>query len=277
MQLPAGGSSTWRPDHKLSPSPGASARPAPPRPTAGVAQICKVLSEASPDFDPEQVLHALYCRLYDLAARMNANHDITGGQGKDMLRITRKPGQKQRGVDGNICSSAARLTRTPPVARRAPRPCAECFPAALRALRKDIPMKRIVIGVVLALLLCSPLPCPLSAQPDLSKVLVGKWEGEMAQPRIGKAQIDLARTLVISEVNEKAGTGSAKGEYGISGQRLAPVAITIKPSDGGTQLEFQTPAGGPVTLRLVGDKHLQGSTKPPRAPEERGLKLQKTQ
>ena len=137
-------------------------------------------------------------------------------------------------------------------------------------------MKLLAIGVGLALLLCS-LPSAACAQQDLAKVLVGKWEGQMASPRAGRAQIDLNRTLVINEVNEKDGTWSAKGEWGISGQRLGPVTIAIKASGGETQLEFQTAVSGPVTLRLEGDKNLNGSTRPPRAPEDRELRLQKTQ
>jgi hypothetical protein len=136
-------------------------------------------------------------------------------------------------------------------------------------------MKLLATGVGLALLLCS-LPSAARAQQDLAKVLVGKWEGQLAPLSTGRAPIDVNRTLVINEVNEKDGTWSAKGEWGISGQRLGPVTIAIKTSGGGTQLEFQSALSGPVTLRLLGDKNLNGSTRPPRAPEDRDVKLQKT-
>jgi hypothetical protein len=136
-------------------------------------------------------------------------------------------------------------------------------------------MKLLAIGVGLTLLLCS-LPSAACAQQDLAKILVGKWEGQMAPSRIaGRAPIDLNRTLVIKEVNEKDGTWSATGEWGISGQRLGPVAIAIKSSGGETQLEFQSAGSGPVTLKLLGDKNLRGSTRPPRALEDRELKLEK--
>jgi hypothetical protein len=135
-------------------------------------------------------------------------------------------------------------------------------------------MKLLTIGAGLALLLCS-LPSSAFAQADLAKILVGKWEGQMAAPRIGKAQIDLNRTLVIHDVSEKDGTGSAKGEYGISGQGLRPVTIGIKTAGGETQLEFQF-ANGPVVLRLVGDKNLSGVARPGRASEDREVRLQKT-
>jgi hypothetical protein len=55
---------------------------------AGVAQICKGLSEADPDFNADQVLHALYCRLDDLASRINAGEHYSK---LAALTITRKP------------------------------------------------------------------------------------------------------------------------------------------------------------------------------------------
>ena len=92
-----------------------------------------------------------------------------------------------------------------------------------------------------------------------------------------RASPDLHRTLIINEVNEQDGRWSAKGQWGISGQPLGPVTIAIKRSAGETQLEFQSALSGPVTLRLLGDKDLKGSTRPPRSSEDRELKLQKTQ
>ena len=138
-------------------------------------------------------------------------------------------------------------------------------------------MKRLAIGVGLVLLLCS-LPSTACAQQDLAKVLVGKWEGQVAPIRLaGRAPVDLHRTLVIKEVNEEDGRWSAKGEWGITGQRLGPVTIAIKRSAGETQLEFQSAMSGPIMLRLLGDKNLNGTTRPPVSAEDRELKLQKTQ
>ena len=135
-------------------------------------------------------------------------------------------------------------------------------------------MKLLATGVGLALLLCSLLSSAW-AQQDLAKILVGKWEGQMAPPRVVKAQVDSSRTLVIHDVSAKDGTGSAKGEYGIGSQDLRPVTIAIKTADGGTQLEFQF-ANGPVMLKLVGDKNLVGVARPGRAAEDREVRLQKT-
>lgn len=67
-------------------------------------------------------------------------------------------------------------------------------------------MKLLAICVGLALLLCS-LPSAACAQQDLAKVLVGKWEGQLAPLRTGRAPIDVNRTLVINEVNERMALG----------------------------------------------------------------------
>jgi hypothetical protein len=45
------------------------------------------------DFNPEEVLHALYCRLDDLASRINAGaHNFTK---MEALTITRKPAEQK--------------------------------------------------------------------------------------------------------------------------------------------------------------------------------------
>lgn len=132
-------------------------------------------------------------------------------------------------------------------------------------------------GIVVGLALLCSLPSAACAQQDLAKVLAGTWEGQLAPLSSGRAPIDLNRTLVINEVSEKDGAWSARGEWGISGQRRGPVTIAIKRSGGETRLEFQSALSGPVALRLEGDKNLNGSTRPPGASEDRDVKLRKTQ
>src|SRR5262245_44413631 len=115
------------------------------------------------------------------------------------------------------------------------------------------------------------------SQGELTKALIGKWEGEIAPPRIGRAQGESGRTLIVTDVREKDGAGSADGRFGITGQTLGAAPISIANAGGKTQLTFTSAGGAAVTLTLEDERTLSGSIKLPRASEERGIRLRKTQ
>ncbi len=70
-------------------------------------------------------------------------------------------------------------------------------------------------GAVMTLVLST---IPTSAQVDLAKVLVGKWEGQAQLTRDSPG-----RTLIISSVRERGGKWVADGTFGDPEKRLHAV------------------------------------------------------
>jgi hypothetical protein len=110
-----------------------------------------------------------------------------------------------------------------------------------------------LVGVFTVLLVVVIL-APLWAQPDLPKLLVGRWEGQINGIPLG--EFGPNRTLVIKAVKEKDGKWVAPAVYGVTGRGLGDTEITVQVVDGTPILDFVTPgvAGGhKVSLKLVGD------------------------
>lgn len=95
------------------------------------------------------------------------------------------------------------------------------------------------------------------AQADLSKVLVGRWDGEIEFPFRTPEGPD--RTLIIKSVRQEGGTWTADVLYGITGKGTGPVSATIEVVSGEVILKFLTQANSAVTLRLYKEKNLFGS------------------
>lgn len=96
------------------------------------------------------------------------------------------------------------------------------------------------------------------AQVDLSKLLVGRWSGEV-QTVTGTYD----RTLVIKSVEDRNGEPVAAGEYGgegaPTGGKLLPVRVMVETINGEVVLRFFTPERGTAVLTLSKDgKHLMG-------------------
>jgi hypothetical protein len=116
-----------------------------------------------------------------------------------------------------------------------------------------------------------------SAQGDLSKALVGKWEGDL---QFRGSRAETGRTLVIKSVTERDGKWVADGLYGVTGKGMDKVAIDVDASGKRPAIQFTTDANSVVRLELleakslVGTLTLAGSRK---GGADRGLKLEKVE
>ena len=107
----------------------------------------------------------------------------------------------------------------------------------------------LVVGV-LAL-----LSVPSESQPDLSKVLVGKWEGNAPRASGG----DPRRTLVFESVRQEGGRWIAEAKFGIPGRPLVPVDVTLDVTGAIVRVQFSPGIGFNWDLTLLSDKLLAGS------------------
>ena len=100
---------------------------------------------------------------------------------------------------------------------------------------------------------------PSWAQTDLSRVLVGRWEGQV-ELQGGT----LPRVLIIISAREQGGQWSVEAKYGPKG-RLAPVEVTVEQSGGNVVLKLPAAEGregGSRNLELTlqkDGKHLLGT------------------
>jgi hypothetical protein len=83
------------------------------------------------------------------------------------------------------------------------------------------------------------------------KPLVGTWEGRV---RWQNSRAEEGRVLVIEE---KA--GQLQAQYGVTGQKLFPVNLSIDTSGSRLKVRFTTGAGNPVALMLEKDDYLTGT------------------
>ncbi len=109
---------------------------------------------------------------------------------------------------------------------------------------------RFPFTVVLALLAATAS----YAETDLSKALMGKWQGEVEEWGSG----DRNRTLVIESVAEKDGKWVAEGRYGITGKGMGKVQIDIDRSGQWPLIKFVTGANSKVRLNLMDEKSMVG-------------------
>jgi len=115
---------------------------------------------------------------------------------------------------------------------------------------------RLVMAVT-AVLIVGPLllwACPVAAEPDLAKALVGKWAGGVRGSFNGNRE----RVLVIDSVTN----GAAEGRFGFSEDRLGKIQIAITGDPARPRLEFTTTGANvlvPWKLTLEFDKVLSGT------------------
>jgi hypothetical protein len=100
---------------------------------------------------------------------------------------------------------------------------------------------------------------PSGAPPDIEKLLVGKWNGEIQGAFAGNR----ARVLVIDGV----GDGTANGRFGLSEDRLGKVPISVQHTGNDLTLEFTVTARDtlniPWRLRLESPGVLVGTVYQP--------------
>ena len=99
-----------------------------------------------------------------------------------------------------------------------------------------------------------------SAQVDLAKVLVGKWEGAVQWAGgAGSGAGDPNRTLIIDSVEQKDGKWVAMGKFGVTGRGLGKVTIEVEDSGSRPSIRFVTGGNSTVRLALSGTKDLTGT------------------
>jgi hypothetical protein len=109
------------------------------------------------------------------------------------------------------------------------------------------------------------------AQTDLSRVLVGKWEGEIERPQVTRPKggkqaggaverRENTRFLILEKIHEQGGRWVVdKASFGQEGKTPKPVEVSLQVSGGEVSVEFETEAGAKVKLRLSGDNVLSGT------------------
>jgi hypothetical protein len=117
-----------------------------------------------------------------------------------------------------------------------------------------------------------------TAQVDLTKALVGKWEGEIEQRTVRTANPGLI--LVITSVREEGGRWIADGRAGTRTGRPAPVKIDIDASGKQPSLRWTEGTGNIYNVYLVDEKNLVGTATLtmgtlPKGPRDRSVKLEK--
>jgi hypothetical protein len=101
---------------------------------------------------------------------------------------------------------------------------------------------------------------PGSAQVDLAKAFVGKWEGAVQWAGgAGSGAGDPNRTLIIDSVEQKDGKWVAAGKYGVTGKGLGKVEIEVDASGSRPSIRFSTGGNSTVRLSLSGAKEMTGT------------------
>src|SRR2546427_4624619 len=94
---------------------------------------------------------------------------------------------------------------------------------------------------------------------DLATVLVGRWEGELAQSKSRRGTNPPERTLVINSVTKSDSGWIVNAVYGITGQASSAIQVSLDSTAGAPALSFLTGVNGRVTLRVFDDQNLVGS------------------
>jgi hypothetical protein len=122
-------------------------------------------------------------------------------------------------------------------------------------MRRGIRAARVALFVVAGLMLGIGVAV---AQADLSKALVGTWQGEVQQ--LMKKGGDPVLTLIISSVKQEGGKWVADARLGgADAAKTRPVSIDIDTSGSKPSLRFKGAAGAEYNLNLFGDKELVGT------------------
>lgn len=125
-------------------------------------------------------------------------------------------------------------------------------------------LKFIRVSLLLAGLeiLLAPYTTLAFAQPDPTKVLIGRWEGEIDSESHYKGR--KYRRLIIRSVEPTETVWVAKGSWaGGRGSGIIEKGIDVSLQDGVIVLEFSTNVtrggGDPIRLVLTGDNRLEGT------------------
>jgi hypothetical protein len=108
---------------------------------------------------------------------------------------------------------------------------------------------KIVVAILLVAGLLALVPLPSASQADLSKVLIGRWEG-------GNEAV-----LLFESVRQEGDRWVAIAKFGGRGQPPRPVDVTMEVSGGGVTLHFKPAPDFEWKLALRGDAALDGTVR----------------
>ena len=102
---------------------------------------------------------------------------------------------------------------------------------------------------------------PAAAQPDLSALLVGRWEGQITG--ISSGDLGPQRVLIIKSIEQKDGKWVRAANWGVPGKGTPSTEVNIRVIDGTPILDFMSGGvhgGAKVSLKLDG-KMLKGTSR----------------
>ena len=114
------------------------------------------------------------------------------------------------------------------------------FAEALDSGRKFVSLLVITVSIIAGILDSG------AAEMDLATVLVGRWEGELAQPKKGRGTEPPERTLIINSVTKTDSGWRVDAVFGVSGKELVPVQVTLDTTVGAPKLSFLSGSNGRV-------------------------------
>jgi hypothetical protein len=98
-----------------------------------------------------------------------------------------------------------------------------------------------------------------AAQVDLTKALVGTWEGEVKARMLRGPDAGAELKLTITSVTQQDGKWIGDGRLGGKDGRSAPVKVDIDTSGSKPQLRFKGASGTDYALTLFNDKQMTGT------------------
>ena len=114
---------------------------------------------------------------------------------------------------------------------------------------------KIAATIVLVAGLLVFAPVPSESQADLTKILVGEWEGNFVPLRGGQQQ----RVLVFESVHHQGEGWVATAKFGRSEESLFPVSVTLAVAGSEVRVKFRVAGSNEANLMLLGDKQLVGT------------------
>jgi len=130
----------------------------------------------------------------------------------------------------------------------------------------------------LALVIWLLVAGPAAGQADLSKLLVGRWEGEIAQRFVRTENPGVA--LVIGSVKEEGGRWIAAARAGARTGGVGPINLEIDASGSRPWVRWTSQSGIIYSLNLMDAQNLVGTATLPtsmagQGERERPVRLQK--
>jgi hypothetical protein len=187
-----------------------------------------------------------------VASASEAQTDSLVGKWEGELQVEKQRGPKLYSHYGGVVEGIADSLdlRAAPAVRSAQSPVNPTATTKRRtdedANRRGVVVRHLVL-VALALATVTFVTAAIcDGETDLSKVLVGRWQGEIGGWRAGTGD----RTLIITALTQRDGQWTAHALYAITGHGFVNVDIEVDNSREWPWLRFATTAKPPSIVRL---------------------------